>query len=165
MERMDAQIKGMVLLEPITGFYNLKSMYMDVERQIAYSRRNNLPFSLMVIELCYAHELQEILTAVQFDMLKKKLAEYIEDRIRLENRIYAIDSKGSVGVICTCDRPGAEVIKGRIKAGIQEDNLFRGITEKAVRVEIRIGCYEYDESIKSAMKLKKKAENELQYDV
>lgn len=69
----------------------------------------------MVIELCYAHELQGILTAVQFDMLKKKLAEYIEDRIRLENRIYAIDSKGSVGVICTCDRPGAEVIKGRIK--------------------------------------------------
>ena len=75
---MDAQIKGMVLLEPITGFYNLKSMYMDVERQIAYSRRNNLPFSLMVIELCYAHELQEILTAVQFDMLKKKLAESTE---------------------------------------------------------------------------------------
>ena len=165
MEKMETQIKDMVLLEPVTGFYNLKSMYMDIERQSAYSKRNNLPFSLMVIELKYPQELQKILTPLQFDLLKKKLAEYIEDRIRLEDRIYAIDEVGSLGVICTCDKDGTEVIKGRIKSGMQQDNLFYGITEKAVRVEIKIGCYGYDESIKSAMELKKKAENELQYDV
>ncbi len=165
MKKMEKQIKDMVLLEPVTGFYNVKSMYVDIERQIAFSRRNNLPFSLMIIELRYPQELQSILNAVQFDLLKKRLAEYIEDRIRLEDRIYAVDDKGSLGVICTCDREGTEVIKGRIKSGLLQNNLFEGIAEKAVRIEIKIGCYGYDESIKSAMELKKKAENELQYDV
>ena len=113
-EMLEEQLRNMVLVDVVTGLYNLKSMYMDLERQMAYSRRNQLKLSLMIVELRYVQELRSILNAGQFDELKRRMAEAIEDSVRLEDRLYAIDASGSIGIICTCDRGGTEIMKSTI---------------------------------------------------
>lgn len=165
MERLDSRLREMAVQEPVTGLYNLKSMYVDLERQIAYAKRNKLSLALLLIELRYPQELKSILTSAQFDRLRLRLAEYVEDQIRLEDRIYAIDDKGSLGIICTCDKAGAEIMKRRIKKAIDDKAFFSDITDRAVRIEVRAGCYEFSDKISNGMELKQKAENELQYDV
>lgn len=165
-EMLEEQLRNMVLVDTVTGLYNLKSMYMDLERQMAYSRRNELSLCLMILELRYAQELKSILNANQFDELKKRMAEAVEDSVRLEDRLYAIDTEGSVGIICTCDKNGAEIMKGRILKKLGEKETFEDILDRAVKVDVRTGCVEYDkEKISNAIEFKQKAENELQYDV
>ncbi len=165
-EMLEEQIKDMVVIETVTGLYNLKSMYMDLERQMAYSARNEFPLSLMIVQLRYEQELRSILNGSQFAELKRKMAEKVEDSIRLEDRIYAIDENGSLGIICTCGKDGTEIMKRRIRESLNEKESFAGILDKAIRVDIRTGSLEYDkEEIKNAIEFKQKAENELQYDV
>lgn len=165
-EMLEEQLRNMVLVDAVTGLYNLKSMYMDLERQMAYSRRNELSLCLMVLELRYVQELKSILNANQFDELKKRMAEAVEDSVRLEDRLYAVDTAGSIGIICTCDKKGAEIMKGRILKKLGEKETFEDILDRAIRVDVRTGCVEYDkEKISNAIEFKQKAENELQYDV
>lgn len=165
-EMLEEQLRNMVLVDVVTGLYNLKSMYMDLERQMAYSRRNRLSLSLMIVQLRYEQELRSILNANQFDELKKRMAEAIEDSVRLEDRLYAVDTSGSIGIICTCDRRGTDIMKGRILKKLGEKETFEEILGRAIKVDIKTGCCEYDEEkISNAIEFKQKAEDELQYDV
>lgn len=165
-EMLDKQLAEQVMTDRVTGLYNLKSMYTDVERQIAYSKRNHLNLSLMILELRYKDELVSILTSAQFDSLRVIMAELVEDSIRLEDQIYALDEEGKMGVLCTCDRAGAEIMKRRIQSTLEKTNQFQKILNRALRVEIRVGIFEYQEGVvENAMDLKKRAENEMQYDV
>lgn len=165
-ELLDKQLAEQVMTDRVTGLYNQKSMYLDIERQISFSRRHGLKVSLMILELRDKEELKAVLTPVQFDTLRVALAELLEDNIRLEDRLYALDEDGRMGVLCTCDGKGANVIKGRILAAVGKDNVFRNTLGHALRVELRIGIYEYnEETVENSIDLKKKAENEMQYDV
>lgn len=165
-ELLDKQLDEQVMTDHVTGLYNLKSLYIDLERQIAFSKRNNLCLSLMIMELRYKEELTSILSAAQFDSLRVALAELVEDNIRLEDRLYALDEEGKMGIMCTCDRPGAQIMKRRIEEALEKTDAFRDILGRALRVEIRVGIFEYKEGlVENAIDLKKKAENEMQYDV
>lgn len=165
-EMLDKQLTEQVMTDRVTGLYNLKSMYADLERQIAFSKRNRLNLSLMILELRYKDELTSILSTAQFDSLRVILAEVVEDSIRLEDRLYALDEEGKMGIICTCDRAGAEIMKRRIALALEKTNRFQKLLGRAIRVEIRTGIFEYTEGVvENAIDLKKKAENEMQYDV
>lgn len=165
-EMLEKQLHEQVMVDRVTGLYNLKSMYIDLERQIAFGNRNMVPLSLMLLELRYKDELTSILTAAQFDQLRVILVQLLEDSIRLEDRLFALDEEGRMGIICTCDKNGAEIIKRRIIERLEKTGDFRRILNRALRVEVRFGIYEYQKgTVANAIELKKKAENEMQYDV
>ncbi len=165
-EMLGKQLADQVMVDRVTGLYNLKSMYIDLERQIAFSKRNLLPLSLIILELRYKDELTTILSSAQFDALRVTFARLLEDGIRLEDRLYALDEEGRMGIICTCTKDGAELIKNRLIDKLEKTDQFRSILNRALRVEIRAGIYEYQEgTVENAIDLKKKAENEMQYDV
>lgn len=165
-EMLDKQLAEQVMTDHVTGLYNLKSLYIDLERQIAFSKRNNLCLSLMLLELRYKEELTSILSAAQFDVLRVALAELVEDNIRLEDRLYALDEEGKMGIMCTCDKAGAQIMKRRIEEALEKTDKFHEVLGRALRVEIRTGIFEYKEGqVENAIDLKKKAENEMQYDV
>lgn len=165
-EMLDKQLTEQVTIDRVTGLDNLKSMYIDLERQIAYCKRKGQPLSLMILELRYKDELSAILTESQFDNLRVILAQMMEDNIRLEDRLYALDEDGRMGIICLCDRAGAEIIRRRILDKVEKTAKFREILNRALRVELRTGVFEYQEGqVANAIDLKKKAENEMQYDV
>ena len=165
-EMLERQVREMVVIDSVTGLYNLKSMYQDLERQMAYARRIGVKLSLMIVQLKYASELKNMLNSDQFDELKRTMAEPIEDTIRLEDRLYTIDKNGSVGIICNTDRAGTAVMKRRIQEKLLEKESFADILDCAIKVEIKTGAVEYDQSsIENSIEFKKKVDNELQYDV
>ena len=38
---LSKQVEDLIMIDPLTGFYNLRSMYMDIQTQISYAERNN----------------------------------------------------------------------------------------------------------------------------
>lgn len=166
-EVLKQQVEDLVMIEPLTGLYNFRSMYNDLERQIAYSYRNSLDLSLMIVKLRYESELKKILSSRNYDALIQKLASILEDCIRLEDKIYAIDNKGSVALMLTCDSEGAAIVRQRINNSLNAKDAFARITDAPIKVETRSAYVQYnkDEGRISAMELVQKVESELQYDV
>ena len=166
-EILEDKLQSMEVIEPVTGLNNLRSMYVDLERQMAYARRNKLELTLILFELRYYQELKSILTAAQLSDLKRRMARLVEESLRLEDRVYAIDDRGSLGIVCIgCGRDGARIVRDRAIAVLSEKESFEEILDRALRVDVRAGFYVYDsEEIGNAIEFKQKAENELQYDV
>jgi len=160
------QMEELVMIDPLTGLYNLRSFYYDIDKQIRYTRRNQLPLTLMIIKLRYAQELRKILSRKNFDKLKQLLAEIIGDAIRVEDNQYSIDDDGSLAIILTCDEKGGELVRNRIRAMVGEKGAFDGITDTSIKVEVQIAYMQYREEMGNDTALfKQSVEKELQYDV
>lgn len=161
------QVEELVMVNSLTGLYNLRSLYNDLQKQVAYSERNQMTISLMIVKLRYGQELKKVLSRRNYEAMLQKMAMVVTDAVRLEDRTYSLDNEGTVGVILTCDQENSKYVKDRIKANLEKKDTFAGIMEKSVRVEVRIACLEYDrEKYGLDMILfKQKVENELQYDV
>jgi GGDEF domain-containing protein len=161
------QVEELVMVNSLTGLYNLRSLYNDLQKQEAYAKRNNMAISLMIVKLRYEEELRSILSRSHYEALIQRMAELVVDAVRVEDRTYSLDNHGMIGIILTCDLIGSEFAKKRIKSRLEASDAFQGITNSAIQVKVKIAYLEYDkeEYGSDMITFKQKVESELQYDV
>ncbi len=162
------QIAELVMIDPVTGLYNLRSMFMDIQTQISYAERNDSPISLMIIRLRYPAEMRKVLKAAQYEKVIKQLSLLLVDTVRLEDRVYSIDENGGFAVILTCDKEGTKIVENRLRNKMDDPKWFEGIAEKQqIRTEVKIGYLQYDKSKynRNANMFKDDVEEEVNYDM
>lgn len=160
------QVEDLIMIDPLTGLYNINSFYHDLLIQIQYTKRNNIPFTLMIIKLRYEQELRNVLSKTNYELMLKRLAEILEDVLRLEDKVYKLDEKGEFGAILICGAEGANIAKNRLRANIEKKDAFDKITTKSIRVNVQIALMEYNMDMgDDTMRYKQSVEGELQYDV
>lgn len=160
------QVEDLIMIDPLTGLYNINSFYHDVLIQIQYTKRNNIPFTLMIIKLRYEQELRNVLSKTNYELMLKRLAEILEDVLRLEDKVYKLDEKGEFGAILICGAEGANIVKNRLRANIEKKDAFDKISTKSIRVNVQIALMEYNMDMgDDTMRYKQSVEGELQYDV
>ena len=160
------QVEELVMIDPLTGFYNLRSMFMDTQTQISYAERNGKAISLMIIKFRYNKELKSVLKKSQYDEVIIRLSKLVFDTVRLEDKVYSLDSDGTVGVLLTCDRSGAKLVEKRIRKKIEDTDAFNNIAEKPIRMEVQLGYLEYKKEYnRDAIHFKSLVEEEVAYDL
>ena len=163
---LSKQVEDLIMIDPLTGFYNLRSMYMDIQTQISYSERNNTYISLMIIRPRYRKELKDVLNKEQYEKVIVTFSKIVYETVRLEDRVYSLDSDGTVGVLLTCDRQGAKLVEKRIRTKLDNTNAFDNIAKKPIRMEIQLGFLEYKKEYnRDAIKFKSLVEEEVAYDI
>ena len=163
---LSKQVEDLIMIDPLTGFYNLRSMYMDIQTQISYAERNNTYISLMIIRPRYRKELKDVLNNEQYEKVIVTFSKIVYETVRLEDRVYSLDSDGTVGVLLTCDRQGAKLVEKRIRTKIDNTNAFDNIAKKPIRMEIQLGFLEYKKEYnRDAIKFKSLVEEEVAYDI
>ena len=163
---LSKQVEDLIMIDPLTGFYNLRSMYMDIQTQISYSERNNTAISLMIIRPRYRKELKDVLKKAQYESVIVNLSKIVYDTVRLEDKVYSLDGDGTVGVLLTCDRQGSKLVEKRIRNNIEKSEAFNKIAEKPIRMEIQLGYLEYKKEYnRDAIQFKSLVEEEVAYDL
>lgn len=165
-DRLRGLVEELVMIDALTGLYNLRALYREVPMQWSAAVRHGVPMSLMLIQLRYAQELRSFLSARKFEALRKRMAELIQDHLRLEDRLYALDESGMLGLVLVADREGCDEVKNRLRGILEAPDAFQGIAEENILVAVRIAALQADERLgRDAMEFKKRVERELQYDV
>lgn len=161
------QVEELVLVDNVTGMYNLRALYRDMQVMVHYCDRNQLPLSLMEIQLRYESELRGMLPANSFTELRKQMCEVIHDSIRVEDRVYSVDDKGSVMVLLTTTERDSSVVRSRILNALSTTDKFNQILEAGTKLDVRISCKQYDKDVygKDMIRFRKAVEAELVYDV
>ena len=161
------QIAELVMIDPVTGLYNLRSLFMDIQTQISYAERNNSPISLMILRLRYPAEMKKVLKSSQYDKVVKQLSNLIVDTVRLEDRVYSIDENGGFGIILTCDKEGTKLVEKRLRGKLDDPKWFEGISDKQIRTEVKIGYLQYEKAKynRNANEFKDDVEEEVNYDM
>lgn len=162
-EIMNDQINELIMTDPVTGLYNLRSMYMDIQTQISYAERNGKEICLMILKPKYIDELKAVLKAKEFKEVVERLSKVVCDTVRLEDRVYSIDSEGGFGIILTCDLEGAGLVEERLADKLADEGMFSGIVSgNDIKVDMQLGCVQYDENLnRDAIRFKDMAEQAL----
>ncbi len=161
------QVEELVLVDDVTGMYNLRAMYRDLQVMIHYSARNDLPVSLMEIGLRYESELRRMLPSSSFIDLRRQMCEVIQDSVRVEDRVYSVDDKGSVMIMLTANERDSGIVRARILHALATTTKFNDILEAGTKVDVRVACKQYHEELygKDMIRFRKAVEAELVYDV
>lgn len=162
------QVSKLVLIDPLTGLYNLKGLYLDLQGQIGLAARKGIDITLMIVALRYEAELKKVLGTENLDIVKQRLAAIVQDIIRIEDRVYAIDDKGTLAIILSCDAEGAEMVKRRVKEKLTSFEAMPEIVKnKVIRIDLQFGYLQYDKETfgRDLIRYKQCTESELQYDV
>ncbi len=161
------QINDLVMIDPVTGLYNLRSLFMDFQTQISYAERNDSPISFMILRLRYPAEMRKVLKPSQYEKVVKQLSLLIVDTVRLEDRVYSIDENGGFGIILTCDKDGTRIVEKRLRDKLSDSKWFEGISDNQIRTEVRIGYLQYDKTKynRDANSFKSDVEDEVEYDI
>jgi len=159
-------VEDLVMVDSVTGLYNLRNFYTELLRQICFSNRNNYNITLMIIRLRYEPELRRLLTQKKYEMLMERMAHLVQDCIRVEDRLFSINSTGGMALIMNCNNEGAAIMKERIKSKISEKSSFDDIENIQLRVDIQIAFSQYDPSMgNDVIAFKQSVEKDLRYDV
>ena len=160
------QVEELIMIDPLTNLYNLRSMFMDIQTQVSFAERNNQHISLMVIKLKYHEQLKKVLNQNQYEQVLVKVSKYVVDTVRLEDRVYAIDDIGSLAIILTTDALGCKSVVMRLRNKLDNTEAFMDIASQPIRVEVKIGYLEYnkEEFQRDARLFLSKVEEEASFD-
>ncbi len=161
------QVEELVLVDDVTGLYNARALYRDMQIMVRYGDRNHLPISLMLIQLRYETELRGLLTNTQFMELRQRLANILRDGIRVEDRAYVIDEHGTMAVLLTTTEKDSSFVRNRLAKAFSTPGSFDGLLARGTNVDLRYACkqYDYKEYGNDMMGFKRAVEKELVYDV
>lgn len=156
---------ALVTIDNNTGFGNIKSFYMDVEAEIARTKRHKMPLSIMIIEIIHVDELISLYGKDKFSNIIRIISNSITKASRTEDYRYRISEKAFALIMPTTDLEGATVLKNRIKEDLIDVNVMEEKTLQTYNFEVRIGVKQYSDAIKDKINFKKEAEKEVEYDV
>lgn len=160
------QVEELVLVDELTGLYNQRALYRDLRLMAGYAQRNNLPISLMLVQLRYESELRGILPKRQYNELRQKMADIVRMSVRVEDRTYCIDEKGTLALLLTTTEKDSVFVRNRLTTALRDTNAFEDILEPGTKLDLRFACKQYTAECKGDMMgFKRSVESELVYDV
>lgn len=160
------QVEELVLIDDVTGLYNLRAMYSDMHIMCNFCVRNGYPLSLMIVQMRYEQELKGMLPTRLYTELRIRLAHIVIDNKRLEDRLYVIDENGTMAILLTTTEQNSDIVRRRITAAVNRPNVFEGILDKGTKLDLRFACKQLKaEDEDDLIAFKKLVESELVYDV
>lgn len=78
----DKRLKEMLLIDPLTGAYNLRKMTDEMEKWLPFSARYNLPFSIITIDVDNFKQINDTSGHVYGDQILKDLVRGMLDTVR-----------------------------------------------------------------------------------
>lgn len=159
------QVEDLVMVDPLTGLYNLRTLYREIPVMIHYCDRNSLDLSLLIVRQRYEQELKAILPANRYSQLCQRMAELVADHLRVEDKVFAIGD-GAFALLVACNLPGTDVVKNRVRSYVEDPKAFAGIVDDNIFVSVRIGGKQYNkDEYQDPISFKQSVESELAYDV
>ncbi|CDI48889.1 GGDEF domain-containing protein [Clostridium tetani] len=162
---LQQEYENLVTIDKTTGLGNIKSFYMDLDKEISKSKRYEKPLSLMMIKLEFYDEIKALIGEIKMKELLKEIGKIITSFTRKEDISCKLGQDTLAILMPETDKNGAEVVKTRIKETLKEINLNKNKENNHINLDIKIGVLQYDKTVENAFEFKKIAEKELEYDV
>ncbi|MGH4120143.1 GGDEF domain-containing protein [Clostridium sp.] len=164
-EKLSRDYKNLVTIDSETGLNNIKGFYMNLNKQLSFSRRHKTPLTLMIVKLHYFDDLKAILGNTKLTEILLDISSCINDATRNEDERYKLNEDVFAILMSNTDFKGSEIVKLRIKENLTNLTFKANEKGKNVNLETKIGALELNDNISDSFEFKELAEKELEYDV
>lgn len=164
-ERCSYIADKLVHIDETTGFGNGREFLVDLEIEMAKSKRYQYPLTVGILEIQYYQELLR-LYGDNADRVFEKLAEAINATIRIEDTKYRVEKDRIALILPHTSLKDAKILKNRLKDGIAEIEIPASKdVKKSFLITSKLAFLEYHKDIINNVEYKSLAVAELEYDV
>jgi GGDEF domain-containing protein len=154
----------LVMIDEDTNIRNQRALLIELPIYMKMSIRHKVPVTLFIVRIKFAEKLRSILGKEQYKTLLIQSSEVFEKSLRGEDIKYIIDYR-TFAFLTITDINGAKIVKKRFNENVSKFDFSKESFYKDVKLDIQIGCYTFDNSVKDPLEFIKLAEKELEYDI
>jgi len=143
LEKANADLIEMSLLDGLTGIHNRRSLDRSMERIFSDAKAGLGTFSVMMIDIDFFKNYNDRYGHAEGDGVLKEIAKTIKDTIREEDRVFRYGGEEFVVILKDADGTLAKLIGERILQGIQNCNIAHDKSPYGI-ITISGGIEEYN---------------------
>lgn len=131
-------LEKLAYLDPLTNCHNRRSFLINANTEYERSRRNQLPFSVLFLDIDYLKTINDTYGHAMGDVVIKEITQYCKSRLR------DIDVLGRIGgdefgiLLPGCDLESATQTAERLKRGMSEQTIPGMSDDTPVSVSIGV---------------------------
>ncbi len=114
------QMQQLTMLDPLTRIGNPRGFHHDMHREVARARREEAPFSLLMMEVDEYAELEDHYGEVRGKFVLMKVAERVSSRLRATDALARLDRSRFAVLLPGSNESLGEDIAERMRADIEE---------------------------------------------
>lgn len=155
-----------MFFDPLTGFKNEKAFYEDLVVNMENYRRYNFGFSVMIVNIRYIEDFQNIYGTEKTKKLLTYVSEKIDTALRLSDLKYTLAPGKFTLILPNTIKDNALIVKERIQASDNVNTLSLEVDSslKTFKLEYQIGILEFTGQTENPLALKEMLEAEALYD-
>lgn len=129
-------------MDSLTQLYNKKYFLDAFSKEFSFSRRNNNPVSLLMIDVDFFKKVNDTHGHMAGDLVLKRIGQYFAQHLRLENIACRYGGEEFAIILRNVSHDRAEHVAERLRRDIEKDKMaYNGTT---INVTISIGIATYD---------------------
>ena len=132
------RILDQILIDPMTGIYNYRSLQQGVERQLNDLKRSHQPFAMVNVQVDKLHNLQETYGYAAGQQIEKELGCFIQNSIRPSDSIYRYPREGFVLILPKTVKEDAMKLMDRLIKRFAELRFQAAIGDISVTFSARV---------------------------
>lgn len=165
VNKLDQDSKSLVMIDSVTGIRNSVAFFNELPIYMSLSRRYDLPIAVMLVRFKYSRKIKNIVGVDLFKNIIVECSNVLKDSLRFEDRKYILEDEVTFAFILISKKDGCEIVKDRVRENLDRISVDKHEIFNKIKLEIQVGYYMYNDSIKDGMEFLVKAESELDYDV
>ena len=164
--QLNENFSKFMVFDPLTGFKNERAFYDDLLINMENYRRYNFGFSIMIINIRYIEDFQNMYGTEKTKLLLNYVSQKIESALRLSDLKYTISLGKFTLILPNTSKENSLIIRDRIKTSddLSSLNLHIGSSTKSFKLEYQLGIVEFTGQTENPLALKEILEMEAHYD-
>lgn len=124
------------LRDTLTQVGNRAAMEMALKRELELAKRNNLPLSLLVIDIDHFKRVNDTCGHNVGDQVLSQIAAIIKDSLRQTDQTFRFGGEEFVVILCDTQAAAAQMVANRIRMNVYGSTLLEG---RDIRSSVSIG--------------------------
>ncbi|HRH76889.1 MAG TPA: GGDEF domain-containing protein [Cellvibrionaceae bacterium] len=124
------------LRDTLTQVGNRAAMEMALKRELELAKRNNLPLSLLVIDIDHFKRVNDTCGHSVGDQVLTHIAAIIKDSLRQTDQTFRFGGEEFVVILCDTQATAAQMVANRIRTNVYSSSPFAG---RDIRSSVSIG--------------------------
>lgn len=142
----------------VLPYYKEMTLDLSLERYINHARKNNIPLTLIITAIMNSGEIMASLGEKGYKKAAADIEKIFRNDLRFrKDEVFLYKDMKVIGILAGTDKTGGRSIAARINGFLKD----RGVTEKNIKLSVRIGMASYPDDAITKEELIKTAEGRL----
>ncbi len=139
-ERLNADLKRLAMIDPLTGVYNRRTMTELANRAIASAQRHARPLSLLTIDIDYFKRINDEFGHEAGDQALCAVVDVMQDALRQSDLIARLGGEEFVVILPDTDESDARLLAERVRHRVEDSGFTASGWPAPLRVSIGVGA-------------------------